>query len=121
MLKRIASIGITGIIFMNVLIGCSHVGKLFSETYYVKITGQGNNIGDASEYTLKGVKENGEKKTIQFSINNNKSVAEGTYLKITADEDKDANKKTRNKITLINKYEEVKSEDVPQNIKEKLK
>ncbi|SMD41126.1 hypothetical protein SAMN06272738_5811 [Bacillus sp. JKS001846] len=29
MLKRIASIGITGIIFMSVLTGCSYVGKFF--------------------------------------------------------------------------------------------
>ncbi|PGS64447.1 DUF1093 domain-containing protein [Bacillus cereus] len=121
MLKRLASIGITGIIFMSVLTGCSYVGKFFSETYYVKIAGQGDNIGNASEYTLKGFKENGEEKTIRFSINNNKSIAEGTYVKITADEDKEANKKTPNKITLINKYEVVKSEDVPQKIKEKLK
>lgn len=32
-------------------------------------------------------------KTIQFITNSDKQIKEGIYLKITADEDKDANKK----------------------------
>ncbi|HHQ2480346.1 TPA: YxeA family protein [Bacillus cereus] len=121
MFKRIVFMSITGIIFLSLLTGCSYVGKFFTETYYVKIEGQGTKERDAVQYTLKGFKENGEEKTIQFITNSDKQIKEGTYLKIKADEDKGANKKTPDKISLINGYEEVKSEDVPEKIKEKLK
>ncbi|PFI75186.1 hypothetical protein COI83_30250 [Bacillus cereus] len=51
----------------------------------MKIEGQGTKERDAYQYTLKGFKENGEEKTIQFITNNDKQIKEGTYLKITAD------------------------------------
>ncbi|MEB9684730.1 hypothetical protein P4J24_22980 [Bacillus anthracis] len=57
MLKRIVFMSITGIIFMSSLTGCSYVGKLFTETYYVKIEGQGTKERYAFQYTLKDLKK----------------------------------------------------------------
>lgn len=135
MLKRILFIGIASIIFMSVLTGCVNVYS--NDTYYVKIDGEGIKEGDSFQYTLKGFNEGGEEKTIQFTTNNDKPIEEGTYLKVTTnddeptkkgvqfkvttDNDKETNKDNLNKISSIKGYEVIKSENVPEKVKEQLK
>lgn len=118
MKKRILAICTTGILFSSVLTGCSMIGKLSSETYYVKV--QGELDPTTSSYTLKGFKDDGTEKEISFATQDKKSITEGTYLEIDADEDKDANKKVPNKISLINSYKKIEKDDIPKKIKEKL-
>ncbi|PNK22329.1 hypothetical protein CBR59_31125 [Bacillus thuringiensis] len=115
MKKRILAICTTGILFNTVLTGCSMIGKLSSETYYLKVQGELD-----PSYTLKGFKDDGTEKEISFATQDKKSITEGTYLEIDADEDKDANKKVPNKISLINSYKKINKDDIPKKIKEKL-
>lgn len=120
MMKKILSISILTIVLGSILTGCSFANKLINETYYVKITKPGKEENGGINYDLKGFNEDGDEMNILFSSNDNKQILEGTYLEITADKDKEANKKTSGKISLINEYKVIESKDVPKEIKEKL-
>ncbi|MDD1505729.1 YxeA family protein [Lysinibacillus sp. CNPSo 3705] len=120
MMKKILSISILTIVLGSILTGCSFANKLVNETYYVKITEPGKEEDGGINYDLKGFNEDGDEMSILFSSNDNKQIPEGTYLEITADKDKDANKHTSGKISLINEYKIIESKDVPKEIKEKL-
>lgn len=85
----------------------------------MKITDPGKKENGGISYDLKGFSEDGDEMNILFTTNDGKQIPEGTYLEITANKDKDANKKTSGKISLINEYKVIESKDVPKEIKEK--
>ncbi|TXR68258.1 DUF1093 domain-containing protein [Bacillus sp. AR18-7] len=99
----------------------------------MKIDGEGIKEGDAFQYTLKGFNESEEERIIQFTTNSDKPIEEGTYLKVTVNENTTTeegiffkftvseDKDTQNEVTSIKEYEVIKSENVPEKVKGKLK
>ncbi|OQR53460.1 YxeA family protein [Bacillus sp. CDB3] len=89
---------------LALILGIKRMGP---HPYYVQITTDGQLKGKRFEYNLQGFDEKGKEKTMSFTTE--KQLRKDAYVKLFYDKDRG-----------VKTWEEVKNEDLPKKVKEKL-
>jgi uncharacterized protein (TIGR01655 family) len=110
MRKYTVYIGILLVVVM-MLTGCN-LNRVFKDQAYTQIKGEGQRVGDQYEYTLPAYNEKGEEIQLTFFKFGEDQFKQGAYLRLYM-KDKDGKK-------VVTSYDEVKKEELPDKVKEKL-
>ncbi|AQR78727.1 YxeA family protein [Paenibacillus larvae] len=112
MRKYTAYIGIF-LVVVVMLTGCDF-NRMFKDQAYTQIKGEGklDNQHKQYEYTLPAYNEKGEEIQLTFSKFGEDQFKQGAYLRLYM-KDKDGKK-------VVTSYDEVKKEELPDKVKEKL-
>ncbi|MEV2911616.1 YxeA family protein [Paenibacillus larvae] len=110
MRKYTAYIGIF-LVVVVMLTGCDF-NRMFKDQVYTQIKGEGQLVGDRYEYTLPAYNEKGEEIQLTFYKFGEDRFKQDAYLRLYV-KGKDGKKE-------VTSYEEVKKEELPNKVKEKL-
>ncbi|MBO1581954.1 YxeA family protein [Bacillus sp. XF8] len=114
-MKRYIALFSILVVFATMLVGCN-LNRLGTDKYYVQIKADGKETISKSdsgekfkifEYKLPGFDEDGEEKTMEFTAN--KNLRKDAFLRVYYSEEKG-----------VKSWEEVKKDELPAKVKEKL-
>ncbi|OQR53488.1 YxeA family protein [Bacillus sp. CDB3] len=106
-MKRYITLFSLVLILSVTALGCQSIKRMGTHPYYVQITTDGQLKDKRFEYNLQGFDEEGKEKTMSFTAE--KQLRKDAYLKLFYDGDKG-----------VKTWEEVKNEDLPKKVKEKM-